>query len=147
MALALLLHICADLFLKLALKFKRQMATVARKRLLQLPVRRNATKSTLQRAQKPHQLIELCEQTSFLHNLLLKHAGAKVGRQSLGVVPLRRIANEGGDPAKLRGPSHISSFTAKHPGQGLSHFIFLIISLASRSSSLSHSGTSCSKGG
>ena len=71
MALALLLHICADFLIKLAPKVTRQMATVVRKRLLPLPIRRNATNSTLQQAQKPHQLNKRCERTFLLRQLLL----------------------------------------------------------------------------
>lgn len=70
-ALALLLHICADFLIKLAPKVTRQMATVVRKRLLPLAIRRNATNSTLQQAQKPHQLIKRCERTFLLRQLLL----------------------------------------------------------------------------
>lgn len=64
-ALALLLHLCADFSFKLAPKVTRQMATVVRERLLPLPVRSYATNSTLQQAQKPHQLIKRCGQMFF----------------------------------------------------------------------------------
>ena len=74
MALALLLHNCAYFLFKLAPKNTRQMATVVRKRLLPLPIRRNATNSTLQQAQKPHELITRYQQMSFPRQQLLLHS-------------------------------------------------------------------------
>lgn len=48
----------------------------------------------------------------------------KLSLQTLGVVPFRRIAKKGGDPAKLAGPSLILSLTARRHGQFQFAFVF-----------------------
>lgn len=51
----------------------------------------------------------------------------KLSLQTLGVVPFRRIAKKGGDPAKLIGPSLILSVTARRHGQFQSSTSFAIV--------------------
>lgn len=126
-------YLCADLLLKLALKFTRLMATVARKRLLPLPVRINTTKSTLQQAQLPHQLIKPRELMSFLQQLLLKHAGESrttiAGSGSLTADCKRRRR-----PCKARrtlpysNQYRYASWTGYIPFS-FSHFVFLFLVL------------------